>query len=36
LHSVHFIELATDATRWDNRCIAQYYRVSSIRTMADR
>lgn len=29
--TVHFIELAADASRWDNRCVARYYRLASVR-----
>lgn len=29
--TVHFIELSTDASRWDNRCVARYYGVESVR-----
>ena len=29
--TVHFIELAADATRWDNRCVARYYGLQSVR-----
>jgi hypothetical protein len=29
--TVHFIELAADASRWDNRCIARYYGLASVR-----
>jgi Family of unknown function (DUF6056) len=29
--TVHFIELAADASRWDNRCVARYYGLASVR-----
>jgi hypothetical protein len=33
--TVHFIELSTDASRWDNRCVARYYRLESVRISGD-
>ena len=33
--TVHFIELAADAQRWDNRCVARYYGLKSLRTPGD-
>jgi hypothetical protein len=30
--TVHAIELAADASRWDNRCVARYYGVDSVRS----
>ena len=29
--SVHWIELAADASRWDNRCMARYYGLDAVR-----
>ena len=35
--TVHFIELASDASRWDNRCVARYYGLERVwRTGPDR
>ena len=34
--TVHFIELAADAERWDNRCVARHYGLGSVRTPGDK
>lgn len=33
--TVHFIELSTDASRWDNRCVARYYGLATVRVSSD-
>jgi len=29
--TIHAIELGTDPARWDNRCVARYYGLASVR-----